>query len=163
MSVAGAGEAYDALRALLEGGAPAAVTAFRWQNEDEDSEGELTLPDEPAPFVYAEFSGIRSGGWIENGHGRGGNRHRHPAILDLYVFTPRGEGLRQADGSGCLDIADDLAALLRPYNQGGVTVERVTVGPGGAGAELAPPGLRSEVGRYFWAFVSVDLYFDLIG
>lgn len=162
MTVAGSAEAFGVLRALLEANQPAAVTAYRWQNEDEDSNGDVALPDTPAPFVYCEFLADPSS-VIEIGGGRGANRHRCPANLELYVFVPRGTGLHQTDGSGCLDIADEIAALLRSFAESGVTVDSATAAPGGAGALLKPQGLSSDVTNYFWAIVTAELYFDLIG
>lgn len=159
-----AAAAYGVIRALLEANKPSALTALRWQNEFEDSNGNLILPDEPAAFAYTEFLASPSS-VIEIGGGRGANRHRNSAHVDVYVFVPRGTGMvvTNAQSVGCLDIAEQIAALFRPLRSGGVSVDDVTVYPGGNGSDLKPPGLASEVGNYFWAAVGVSLHFDLTG
>lgn len=155
-------EAYSALKALVEASVPADVTALRWQDQDADSNGAVELPETPATFIYSEFLAARSG-VIERGGGRGALRHRNPAELVIYVFTPRGRGLVRGDGSGALEIAEALAAVFRAYDLGGIKVTSATAFPGGDGAALKPRGLDSAVDAYFWAAVEVDLYFDLIG
>lgn len=155
-------EVYAALKSLIEANKPSAVTAMRWQDMDADSTGLVPLPDVPATFIYTEFLTEKSDP-IEIGGGRGANRHRCPAHVDIYVFVPRGTGLRKGDGSGSLEIADALAGILRPYAQNGITVDSATSYPGGDGSLLMPKGLSSEVGNYFWSAVGADLHFDLIG
>jgi hypothetical protein len=149
-------QAYGVLRTLIEANKPAAVTQLCWQNED------AALPNKPATFVYTEFRAVQAS-VIEIGGGRGANRHRNGAELDLFVFVPRGEGMTNAGGTGCLDLAETFAALLRPYNANGVLVEAVTVYPGGQGSALKPPGFRSEIDNYFFASVGASLRFDLRG
>lgn len=154
--------AYAVIRNLIEQNKPAAVTALRWQDQRKDSNGRMALPSDPATFAYTEFLTGKSG-VIENGGGRGANRHRNPGTVDILVFSPKGGGLTNVSQTGCLDIAEQFAALFRPFNQSGVKVDSATAYPGGDGAALKPKGFDSAVGDYFWAAVEVDLYFDLIG
>jgi hypothetical protein len=148
-------EAYDALRAVIEGGA--GLPPLRWQAEDEDSTGAVALPDTPAPFLYSDFY-IDTGEQVGFGGGRFQNIYRNPAWLDVFCFIPKGWGLRPA-----LDIAEDVATLLRSYRDEFVSVVTATVRPGGDGATLRPPGLPSEVSNYFWAATEVRLFFDQVG
>lgn len=154
-------QARGAARALIESGGIVAANGtavpLRWQNEKEDSTGQIALPDTPKPFVYTEFLVSRSA-VIERGAGLGHVRHRHPAQVVAYVFVPKDEGLDEAEA-----IAEQIAVLFRPYRANGITVEDVTVEPGGDGASITPPGLQAPVGNYFWAACEVSLYFDLIG
>ncbi|WP_420133960.1 hypothetical protein [Rhodopseudomonas sp.] len=117
----------------------------------------LVLPDVPSPFVYTLFDANRSG-VIENGGGRGANRHRSSGVATILVFVPIGAGLQVAT-----DFAEVFAAVFRPFKQGGVTCDAVTVYPGGPGSSISVPGLDSEAANYFWAACDVEFYFDLIG
>jgi hypothetical protein len=148
-------EAYRALRALLE--AEPSLPPLRWQNEDEDSLGAVALPDTPAPFLLTEFD-TEPGEMVAFGGGRGQNRYRNPARLDIFVFIPKGWGVTHAT-----DIAETAAALYRSYRDDKVSCFASTVFPGGDGAALKPPGLPSEVTNYWWAAVEVELFFDQIG
>lgn len=152
-----AAQAYAVVRARLEANVPAGLSALRWQDEEADSNGEVELPEVPAAFAYTEFLAERSAA-IEIGSGRGGNRHRNPGRLDVYVFAPKGQGVAVP-----LALADAIATLYRPFRSGGVSCVSATSYPGGDGAELTPKGLSSEVGNYFWALCEVELYFDLTG
>lgn len=125
---------------------------LRWQNENGDP-----LPDEPAPFVYTEF--LNEGADIAGfGGGRGSNLYRNRAMVEAYVFVPKGEGLDAAE-----NIAEQIAVLLRSYRDAHISCFSATVIPGGDGAMLTPPGLTSDVGNYFWAACEVRLHFDQIG
>lgn len=155
-------QAYAAIRSLIEVNKPAAVTAMRWQDEAQDSNGNVSLPDTAATFIYTEFLADKSF-VIERGGGVGSLRNRSPAHVDIFVLTPKGQGLTTGDGSGSLDIAEAIAAFIRSYRLNGVTVESATAYPGGDGASLAPKGLSSAVDAYFWSAVEVELYFDTIG
>lgn len=150
-----ASQAYAALRGIIEAG----ITSIplRWQNEDEDSQGNVALPDTPAAFIYGEFVADLAE-LVSFGGGRGSNRYRNPARLDLYVFVPRGQGLTVA-----LDYAETAAALLRSFRDEDVSCFGASVIAGGDGALLQPPGLRSEVNAYFYAVAEIDMMFDLIG
>jgi hypothetical protein len=154
------GEAYSTLRALLVANKPAGYV-LRWQDEDKDSDGNEMMPDTPAPFLFGEFLAGPSAP-IERGGGLGTIRHRNPFSFNIYVLVPRGRGLHREDGTGSLDVAHTLAARYR-LGLNGLTVKSVTAYSGGDGAELAPKGLSSEVGNYFWSAVGVEGYFDLIG
>ncbi len=130
---------------------------LRWQNEDADSQGSTTLPDTPTAFVYSEFI-TDSGELVSYGGGRGANRYRNRAHLDIYIFVPRGWGMTYAT-----DYAEQAAALFRSYRDDDVSCFGASVYPGGDGAELQPPGMRSEVTNYYYAAACVELWFDLIG
>lgn len=117
----------------------------------------MELPDTPAPFVYTEII-VRRGGVSSYGAGRGGNTYRNPLEVTSYVFVPKDEGLSEAES-----IAEQIAALLRSYRSGDVSLFDATVQPGGDGADLTPPGLTSDVGNYFWAVCDCTGFFDQIG
>ncbi len=150
-----ASTAYKTLRVILEGSN--SLPPLRWQNEEEDSLGNVALPDTPAPFLYTEFI-TEPAELASFGGGRGRNRYRNPARLHIYVFVPKGWGLVAAT-----DYAEDAAALFRSYRDPEVSCFTATVYPGGDGAALKPPGVPSEVTNYFWSVTEVDLFFDLIG
>lgn len=150
-----ASEAFAVVRSRIEDGG--LDVPLRWQNEDEDSDGETDLPDTPSSFIYTEFL-AEPAALASFGGGRGNNRYRNPARVVSYVFVPRGQGLIVAT-----DLAEQLAALLRSYRDADISCFDATVYPGGSGADLAPPGISSEVGNYFWASVEVSLFFDQIG
>ena len=149
-----ASTAYGVLRGILEAGVS---LPLRWQNEDADSQGNAALPDTPAPFLYTEFL-TDPAELVSFGGGRGANRYRNPARLDVYVFVPRGWGLAAAT-----DYAETAAALFRSFRDTNVSCFGASVHPGGDGASLKPPGLSSEVANYFYAVTEVDLFFDLVG
>lgn len=149
----------QALRTRLEAGGLS--IPLRWPNEARDSDGDVELPDTPAPFAYIEFmnDGPEFGrGPSAFGNGRGQNLYRSNARLEAYVFVPKGEGLDEAE-----TLAEQIAALLRSYRSTVVSCFDATVYAGGDGADLKPPGLTSEVGNYFWARCEVALHFDQIG
>ncbi len=148
-------EAFNVLKGVLKG--DSTLPPIRWQNEDEDSQGNVRLPDIPAPFLYAEFL-TEPSVLASFGGGRYRNRYRTPGRLEIYVFVPKGWGLVPAT-----DYAEQAASLLRSYRDDIVSCSTATVYPGGDGAALKPPGLPSEVSNYFWSVAEVDLFFDLIG
>ncbi|SNS36206.1 hypothetical protein SAMN05216374_0977 [Tardiphaga sp. OK246] len=125
---------------------------FYWQGDDAP-----LLPETPSPFIYTFFEAMRSD-TIEIGGGRGRNRHRNPGAATIFVFVPIGWGLQYGT-----DYAEALATPLRSYRQNGVTVEGVTVYPGGPGSEIAVPGMDNEAKNYFWSGLDVEFYHDLIG
>lgn len=149
-----ASQAYTVLRNILEAGM---TLPLRWQNEDADSTGSVNLPDTPTAFIYTEFNTDRAE-LVSYGGGRFSNRYRNRAYLDIYVFVPRGWGLTYAT-----DYAEQAAELFRSYRDDNVSCFGASVYPGGDGAELQPPGMRSEVNNYFYAAVSVSLWYDQIG
>jgi len=153
--MATASQAYAALRSRIEGGG--LPIPLRWQNVDADSAGLVPLPDTPAPFIYGEFL-VESVDLAGFGGGRFKNLYRNQACLYLWVFVPRGWGLEPA-----LDYAEQAAVLLRSYRTPDISCFAAWVLPGGDGAVLQPPGLRSEVNAYFYAFVEVELHFDQTG
>ena len=126
------------------------VTVY-WQNQP------VTLPDTPAPFVYAEFL-TDPAELASFGSGRSGNRYRNPARIDFYVFVPRDEGMTEAES-----IAEQLATLFRSYRDSSISCFDASVLPGGDGAALKPPGITSEVSNYFFAVTEVSLFFDIVG
>lgn len=149
-----AATAYAVLRGVIQAGMS---IPLRWQNEAADSAGNVELPDTPAAFAYCEFL-TDPAELVSFGGGAHQNRYRNPARLDVYIFVPRGTGLSTA-----LTYAETAAALLRSYRDSDVSCQSASVFAGGDGADLKPPGLRSEVGNYFYAIAEIDLWFDLIG
>ena len=149
------GEAYDDLKAILAT-APG-LPPLRWPNEDEDTAGNVSLPGTPTPFLFTDFETTISE-LASFGGGLGRNRYRTTAYFDVYVFVPKGWGLRPA-----LDIAESVAVLFRSYRDELVSCHTATARPGGDGANIRPPGLPSEVSNYFWSTAEVELWFDTIG
>lgn len=147
------------IRTRIEGGAvvdaDGSAVPLRWQNEAEDSLGNVDLTG--GPFVYTEIL-VRRGSISGYGGGRGANTYRNPIDVVSYVFVPKDEGLSEAES-----IAEQIAVLLRSYRSGDVSLFDATVEPGGDGADLKPPGLASEVGNYFWAVCECTGHFDQIG
>ena len=140
--------AYAIIRARLEANA---AIPLAWQNE------EYVLPDTPAAFAYVEFL-TAPAELASFGGGRGQNRYRNQAQIDIYVFVPSGDGAVSA-----LEKAEALATIMRSYRDTDISCFEASVHPGGDGASLKPPGLDSEVGNYWWARVEVALFFDQIG
>ena len=152
-----ADQAYRALRSRLEERKPADLLALRFQNEAADSNGVAPLPDRPEAFAYVEF--LTQGSAIAGyGGGRGNNLYRNQAKLHIYVFVPNGSG-----ASTATTLAEECAVLFRSYRDQYVSCFAASVITGGSGAEMTPPGLRSEGGNYWWALVEVELFFDQIG
>jgi hypothetical protein len=149
--------AFAVIRARCVANKPAGLSAFRFQGEDADTNGDVELPDTPAAFAYVEFL-AEPAQLVSYGGGRGANRYRHPMRIVFYVFVPRGVGLSVAT-----DLAEQLATLFRSYRDDDISCFDATVYPGGNGADLKPPGLSSEVNNYFWASVEVSGFYDLIG
>jgi hypothetical protein len=148
-------QAYDVLSGILAAGLP--TVPLRWQGKEEDSFGNRRLPDDPAPWIYAEYL-TDPVDLVGFGGGLGRNLYRNPGRLDLYCFIPRGQGLEPA-----LDLAESAAKLFRSYRDADVFCQKVSVFPGGDGSSAQPPGITSEVANYFYAVTQVDLYFDQIG
>ncbi len=148
-------QARQAVRSRMEAGSIAyggAAVPLRWQNEDGGP-----LPDEPAPFVYTEF--LNEGASLAGfGGGRGSNLYRNRAVVEAYVFVPKGWGLDAAE-----NIAEQIAVVLRSHRDAHISCFEATVIPGGDGAMLTPPGLSSEVGNYHYAATEVRLHFDQVG
>jgi hypothetical protein len=151
-------EACAVIRAIMEANVPAnpdvngPAIAYRWRGEPGGA-----LPDVPAPFVFTVFGTARSG-VIENGGGRGHNRHRCPGEAEILVFIPNDWGEKFGT-----DLAEHFAGLLRSYRSNGVTIEDATVYPGGPGSEIAVPGIENEASNYIWCACGVRFYFDLTG
>jgi hypothetical protein len=149
-----ANQAYTVLRGLLEAGM---TLPLRWYGEDSDSQGNTTLPDTPTPFIYTYFDSDPAR-LVGFGGGRMRNLYRSRAHLDIYVFIPNGWGLTYG-----LNYAEQAAALFRSYRDEDVSCFSASVFAGGAGAELQPPGMASEVSNYLYTTVGVELYYDQIG
>ena len=146
-----ASAAYSVIKTRLQANAPAGLPIY-WQNDRE-----ITLPLDPASFAYVEFLADRAL-LASFGSGRGGNRYRHPARIDAYVFVPQGDGLTVA-----LTYAEQIATVFRSFRDSDISCFEASVYPGGSGADLKPAGLTSEVGNYFWALAEISLFYDLIG
>lgn len=155
--------ARQAVRARLEAGnvvdRNSAAVPLRWQNEDADSAGNVSLPDTPSPFVYTEFLNERAT-LRSFGNGLGGNTYRNQARVIAYVFVPKGDGLDQAE-----DIAEQIAVLFRSYRTDDIFCKEAIVRPGGDGANLRPDGHRQsdDVGNYFYATTEILVTFDQLG
>ncbi|HEY0328805.1 MAG TPA: hypothetical protein VGC77_06845 [Rhodopseudomonas sp.] len=152
-----ASEAIAVIKDLIEGNPqlhPESGDALPmyWQGEDAPA-----LPGTPSPFIYTVFDAERSD-TIEIGGGRGSNRHRNPGTASIFVFVPIGWGLLYGT-----NYAEALAAPFRSYRANGVTIDAVTVYPGGPGSEIAVPGMDNETKNYFWSGCEIEFYHDLIG
>jgi hypothetical protein len=154
-----ASDAHAVIRTLLESSVPNDGSEFgggpivlRWFGDNDGP-----LPPVEQPFAFIIFDASRSS-VIERGGGAGHLRHRNPAIADVFVFTEIRSGLKRAT-----DIAEQVAAIYRSVNQGGVVVEAVTVYPGGPGSQMQVAGLSAEVGNYMWSGCSIEFRYDLIG
>lgn len=154
-------DARQAVRERMEAGGIVdrddAAVPMRWPNEGVDSAGNAKLPDAPAPFIYTEFNPV-AGNLASFGGGRGQNRYRNQFQIECFVFVPKGDGLDHAEM-----IAEQVAALFRSHRDDEISCFAATVRPGGDGAMLSPPGLTSEAGRYFWASVEIEGFYDQIG
>lgn len=150
-----ASQAYAAARAQIE--AAGLSYPLRWQNEDADSTGAVAMPDAPSPFAYIEFIPM-PGELVSYGGGRGNNRYRNRARIEAYVFVPRGWG-----SAAAMDRAEALAASLRSFRSNDISCFDASVEPGGDGSAISPVGLPSEVNNYYFAFVTVSMFFDQIG
>jgi hypothetical protein len=153
-------QAFGVVKARIESNRPSlngVLVLLRWQNQDEDTDGNRSLPDVPAPFAYTEFvtDPARLAGF---GGGRGRNLYRNPARIDCYVFVPRGWGLEIAT-----DIAEQFATLFRSYRDGDISCFDASVYPGGNGSDIKPPGVQSDVDNYYWAICEISLHFDQVG
>lgn len=147
-------QAFAALRGVIDAAPPCTV---RWQNEDADSDGNTDIADTPARFAYVMFD-PEPGFLAEFGGGRLSNRYRNPYALDIYVFSPRGEGLAVS-----LTLAEQFATLFRSFRDADVSCLDASVRPGGRGTGISPPGEDSAVGNYFWSKVEVSGHYDQIG
>jgi hypothetical protein len=149
-------EAYETLRAVVEAGNLS--IPVRWKYENDDSNGDVPLPDTPAPFIYGDWI-VESVDLVAFGGGRFHNTYRNKACLYLWVFVPNGWGLIPS-----LDYAEQAAVLLRSYRDEVVSCTAAWVVAGGEGSALQPPGLRaSEVNNYSYSFVETEMWFDQIG
>lgn len=148
-------EAYGILRQRIST-APG-LPPIRFQNEDEDSAGNVGLPNTPAAFLYCEFE-TDSGEMVGFGGGAGANLYRVAAWFDVYCFVPKGWGLTYAT-----DTAELVAQLFRSFRDPQISCFAASARPGGDGSSLRPPGLPSDVSNYFWAATEVRLSFDAVG
>lgn len=146
--------AFTAIKNRLTGVGSGISITLRWQGEDG---GEL--PDDPTAFAYVVFENGGSGGRpAAYGGGRGSNLYRNAALVNAFVFAPNRQGLKVA-----LDHAETIAARLRSFRDTDISVFAADVIPLGDGAQMAPPGLQSEVNNYQCALVEATLHFDQIG
>lgn len=117
----------------------------------------MELPDTPTPFVFVTFQTERAR-VIENGGGLGSNRHRQRLTALILIFLPLGWKCTRGT-----DYAEAFALPFRAFQQDGVTIEDVTVDPGGPGSEIALPGIDNAAVDYFWSGCEANFHFDLIG
>lgn len=147
-----ASQAIAAVRARLEAGG--ITFPLRWQGEDAPA-----LPDTPSTFAFIVFNNSGSGrGPAAFGGGAGQNLYRNQAVVEAFVFAPRGQGLSVAT-----DGAEVIAALLRSYRDSSISCFSADVIPVGEGSQITPPGLASEVSNYQCAVAEIALHFDQIG
>lgn len=150
-----ASAAYTVLRNRL-----AANTSLpiRWRGDDTDSAGSGDLPDTPTTFLFCWFEPMPAviAGF---GGGRGANLYRNQALLNIFVFVPRGDGSETV----ALDHGETIAAIFRSFRDSDVSCFGASVLSGGPGSDIAPPGLRSEVNLYSFALIEVELHFDQTG
>ncbi len=152
-----ASQAIAAIRAVIEAGGLSFPR--RYQGEDADTDGNVSLPNTPATFAYIVFNNDGSGrGPTAFGGGAGRNLYRNQASVEAYAFAPSGEGLAVATAA-----AETIAALLRSYRSGDISCSSADVIPIGEGSSLTPPGLSSEVSNYMCAVAEIALHFDQIG
>ena len=154
-----ASQAFAVIRSVIEGDPPedgatwgSAAVQLLWYGDPNQ-----IIPDFPAPFGFTLFEAGVSG-VIERGGGSGQLRHRNPAAAEFFVCTPKDSGQQRGT-----DIAEQVAALFRSYNESGVTVENATVYPSVDGSQLKPPGADTDVGNYLVAACGIEFRFDLIG
>lgn len=146
--------ALAALRARLEASGSGITIPLRFQGEDAGA-----LPDTPSAFAFIVFSILGSGGGPASfGGGRGANVYRNNALLEVFVFSPSGEGLDVVMG-----YAETIAARLRSFRDDDVSCYSADVLPVGQGSSITPPGLASEVSNYQCAVAEIALTFDQVG
>ncbi len=134
---------------------------LRFPNEEQDSLGNIALPDTPSPFAYVEFTNEGSrGGPAAFGGGRGQNLYRNTGRIEGFVFVPKGEGLDQAES-----LAEQIATLFRSYRDSDISCFDASVFAGGDGSALKPSGMSNvvDLGAYFYAAFEVSLFFEQIG
>lgn len=153
--MATADEAFRELRQAIENGGLG--IPLRWQAEDADSNGLVALPDIPAPFMYGDFL-AETVELISFGGGQFRNTYRNRCVLYLWVFVPRGLGMSPANV-----YAEQAASILRSYRTANVSCFDARVNPGGDGAQVQPPGLRSEVNAYYYSYAEIAFWYDQIG
>lgn len=118
-----------------------------------------TLPDTPAPFVFAVFNNEGSGrAPVSFGGGRGRNTYRNRASVEAYVFEPR-----TGSATNLLANAETFAARLRSFRNDVVSCTSADVIPIGPGSSIAVPGLSGPVNNYQCAVAEIALTFDQIG
>jgi hypothetical protein len=116
-----------------------------------------TLPDQPAPFavVMINNEGSTLAGY---GGGRGNNLYRNRLRVEAYVFSPFGYGAEAAS-----QLAEPVAAQLRSYRDGVISLFKADVEFSGPGSMVSVPGLSNEVNNYAVAGVGCDGIFDQTG
>ncbi len=149
-------DVYTTMKGVLAGAGLS--LPIRWRGDDKDSTGTAALPDTPAPFLYCNLQ-TDPGDIAGFGGGRGANLYRTSAQLYIYTFVPRGDGSEPL----ALEYGETVAVLYRSYRDAVVSVFAASVIAGGAGGELAPPGLSSAVNAYSYALVEILFSYDQIG
>jgi hypothetical protein len=146
-------DAWNALKARLAAPGSGITIPLRFP-------GDLTpLPDTPSAYAYVELINDGSGGGpTAFGGGNGGNLYRNFGAVEIYVFSPLGEGQEVVNG-----YAETIAAWLRSYRTADIFIRSADTRPIGEGSGIAPPGLSNPVNNYQCALVSAAMTFDQFG
>jgi hypothetical protein len=145
--------AFDAIRERLDESDSGITIPLYYQGVS------VVLPSKPETFAYVVFENDGSGfGPVSFGGGRGNNRYRNQATLEVFVFTPNRKGIREA-----MVQAETIAARLRSFRDDDISCFSAHVRPLGEGQRLKPPGLESEVNNYVCALAEITFHFDQIG
>jgi hypothetical protein len=115
-----------AVKTRLEAALP--TTRFTYPN------GDVTLPDEAATFVYVEVLADRPE-IVGFGGGLGQNLQRTTGRIEAHVMVPSGGGTEEAD-----DLAEDICAVFRGTRTDGLDCIY--------GAQVIPQEGKTEDGVY---------------
>lgn len=152
-------DSFNAIRNRIEAGS--LNPPIWWPNEEENSDGEKTLPDTPAAFIHIAFHTDR-GYLAAFGGGNANNLWRNQGLIEAYYFVPRGEGLDAA-----LDGAETIATLFRGYRTETVSCFDASVRAGTSASNLNLSALNQETqtvaDNYHWAVTQVSFHYDQIG
>jgi len=133
-------DAQALIRSTLDTGW--ATTEKRYPNEDINPP--RNKDGAAAPFVLLEF--LDAADEQMSIGSPGNNLFRRSGTCFVHVLVPRGTG----DGTALL-YAQDIGALFRGRDLGGVTCEGASIGGGGPG---------DDTGNYWRRSVAIDFWFD---
>lgn len=139
---------------LTAAGSGITVTDLRFKGDAATS-----LPDTPAPFAFVLVNSDGSGGGPAGfGGGRGANLYRNAGMVEVFVFSPEGEG-----EDVVLGHAETIAAWLRGHRDADIFCPAADVVPIGPGSSISVPGLEFPVSNYQCAAVEAPLIFHQLG